>query len=241
MEKRLKEFSRESIIELLKEIDKEMKEEITIFMIGGGTMSLRMLKRATMDIDIVVLSKKKYDILKKALSTIGYNCFEETFEKDFYKSPVIVFIKDSKRIDVFVKNVSNQIELSKDMQKRSQKYGKFGKLIVRLVSNEDIFLFKSITDREKDVDDCYSLITSGLDWKVIRQELHQQEKKILWRFWVYEQLCRIRNKFGKLIIPADFFNYIWNLVKKEWNRRPEDFMEGIEDQRFKSELRKRRG
>lgn len=235
MEKRLKEFSRENIIELLEEIDKELEEEITIFMVGGGAMSLRMLKRATMDIDLVVLSKKKYDILKKALTILGYNCFEEAFEKDFYKTPVIVFIRDNRRIDVFVKSVSNQIELSKDMQKRSRKYGKFEKLIVRLVSNEDIFLFKSITDREKDVDDCYSLISSGLDWKVIRQELRQQEKKILWRFWVYEQLCRVRNKFGRLIIPADFFNYIWGLVKEEWNKRPKDFMEGIEDKKFESE------
>lgn len=227
MERRLKEFRMEDIIELLEEIGEGLKERVTIFMIGGGNMSLKRIKAVTKDIDLIVLTRREYDSLKEVLIDLGYDCREETFSEDFYKTPIIVFFKEDKRIDVFIKDVSNQIELTKEMQERSREYTRFDNLVVKLVSNEDIFLFKSITDREKDVDDCYSLIGVGLDWKVIREELHRQEKKALWRFWVYEQLSRIKNKYG---ITTPIESYTWNLVKEKWKEKPTDFMEGIEDE-----------
>lgn len=225
----LKEFNREEIIGLLKELGNKLKEKITIFMIGGGNLSIKNIKSVTRDIDLIVLTKKEYENLKETLISLGYDCHEESFSKDFYKTPIIVFLKDDKRIDVFVRNVSSQLELTNEMQKRSQEYDKFGNLKIMLVSNEDIFLFKSITDREKDVDDCYSLITTGLDWGIIKRELYLQEGKALWRFWLYEQLARIKNKYG---ITTPIENYVWNLVKEKWSSKPGDFMEGIEDERF---------
>lgn len=238
MERKLKEFSKEEIIGLLKELGNRLKKEITIFMIGGGNMSLKEIKAVTRDIDLIVLTKKEYDTLKETLIRLGYDCHEETFSEDFYKTPIIVFLKDDKRIDVFIKDVSNQLELTKGMQKRSKEYVKFGNLKVKLVSNEDIFLFKSITDREKDVDDCRVLIMGGLDWELIKQELYQQEGKALWRFWIYEQLSRIRNKYGA-VIPRKMFDYVWRLVKEKWPEKPINFMEEIKDERFEKELNKR--
>ncbi|MBI4980101.1 hypothetical protein HZC30_00920 [Candidatus Woesearchaeota archaeon] len=191
----------------------------------------------TKDIDLVVLTKKEYDRLKSALVNLGYSCHEETFSPNFYKTSIIVFMKDDRRIDVFIKTVCSQLELTKEIQNRSERYAAWSNLEVRLVSSEDIFLFKSITDREKDVDDCRVLIGEGLDWKVIKQELHRQEGKALWRFWVYEQLCRIRNKYGE-IIPRRMLNYIWKLVKEKWPEKPQDFMAGIEDERWGREIEK---
>lgn len=237
MERKLKEFRKEDIIELLKKIGEQLKEKVIIFMIGGGNMSLKRIKAVTKDIDLIVLTKREYDELKEVLIGLGYDCHEETFSDDFYKTPIIVFMKDDKRIDVFIRDVSNQIELTKEMQKRSQEYGKFDNLAVRLVSNEDIFLFKSITDREKDVDDCYSLIGVGLNWEVIKRELWGQEGKALWRFWLYEQLSRIKNKY-RITTPIE--SYIWNLVKERWPEKPRDFMEGIEDERLEKEISKRK-
>lgn len=237
MEKKLKEFNKEEIIELLEQIGNQLKEKVTIFMIGGGNMALKNIKLVTRDIDLIVLTKKEYEDLKETLIALGFDCHEETFSKDFYKTPIIVFLKNDKRIDVFVRNVANQLELTKEMQKRSKEYAKFSSLIVRLTSNEDVFLFKSITDREKDVDDCYSLIIESLDWQVIKQELLNQEKKALWRFWLYEQLSRIRNEYA---ITTPIENYIWSLVKEKWASKPNDFMEEIEDERFEKFKKKNR-
>ena len=226
----LKEFSQEDVIELLKEIGSKLKEEITIYMIGGCNMSLKNIKAVTRDVDLMLLTKKEYQSLKETLTIMGYECREEMFCEDFYKTPIIVFLKENKRIDVFIKNVGNQLELTEEMQKRSKKYEKFSNLTVMLISNEDIFLFKSITDREKDVDDCYTFIQTGLNWDAIKTELQQQETKALWRFWVYEQLARIKNKY-KITTPIE--DYIYSLVKEKWLSRPSDFMEGIEDEKIK--------
>lgn len=236
---RLKEFTGEEIINLLRKIGNRLREGVTIFMIGGGGMSLKGIKAITLDIDLIVLTKKEYKNLKKILIGLGYECHEEILSENFYKTPIIVFLKNDKRIDIFIRNVSNQLELSKEMQKRSQEYAKLSNLIIKLVSNEDIFLFKSITDREKDVDDCRTLIVGGLNWEVIKKELHNQEGKALWRFWLYEQLCRIRNKYGA-VIPKEIFDYVWDLAKKKWFSKPTDFMEGIEDERFEKFKRKKR-
>src|SRR3989344_482740 len=230
MENKLKEYNKEELIELLKEIGGNLKKELTIYMIGGCNMSLKEIKTTTKDIDLIVLARKEYKNLKNALVSLDYECHEEGFSKDFYKTPIIVFLKNNKRVDVFIKNVSNQIELTKEMSKRSREYNKFEKLKIMLISNEDIFLFKSITDREKDVDDCYSLIVAGLDWEIIKHELQIQEIKVLWRFWIYEQLCRIKNKY---IITTPLENYIWKLVKDKWYLKPKDFMNGIQDERYK--------
>jgi|SRR3989344_2230255 len=233
----LKEFSQKDVIELLKELGSTLKSETTIYMIGGCNMSLKGIKLITRDVDLVVLTKEEYITLKKALIDLGYECREETFCEDFYKTPIVVFLKEDKRIDVFIKNVSNQIELTVEMQKRSQKYDKFGNLTVMLISNEDIFLFKSITDREKDVDDCKVLIAQNINWNTIKQELHSQKTRALWRFWVYEQLARIRNKYGE-IIPKEMLDYIWELIKEKYQLKPADFMDGIEDERLKTLTKK---
>src|SRR3989344_5207601 len=121
----LKEFSQEDVIELLKEIGSKLKEEITIYMIGGCNMSLKNIKAVTRDVDLMLLTKKEYQSLKETLTIMGYECREEMFCEDFYKTPIIVFLKENKRIDVFIKNVGNQLELTEEMQKRSKKYEKF--------------------------------------------------------------------------------------------------------------------
>lgn len=239
MEQKITEFSKEEIVELLTEIGNLLPEVITLFMIGGGNMSLKGIKAITKDIDLIVLSKQEYGYLKLVLTGRGYYCHEEMISDDFYKIPIIIFTKGDRRIDLFIKNVCSQLELTDEMQQRSQEYLRFNNLKVRLVSNEDIFLFKPITNREKDVDDCRILIAEGLDWELIKQELHRQEGKALWRFWVYEQSCRIRNKYGA-VIPKRMVDYIWNLVQESWLEQPRDFMEGIADEQFHRELNRRK-
>ena len=225
----MKEFSQQDIIQLLEEIGTRSIEPIIIFLIGGCNMSLKGIKAITRDIDLVILTKKEYVYLKKTLITLGYTCHEENFSKNFYKMPITIFLKNDKRIDVFIRDVCNQIEVTKEMQMRAEDYQEFGKLKIKLVSNEDLFLFKSITDREKDVDDCRILIAGGLNWEIIKKELHQQEGKALWRFWVYEQLSRIENKYGK-IIPKKISDYLLRLVKEKWSERPKDFMKEMKDE-----------
>lgn len=234
---KLKKFKKKDIINLLKNIGQRIEEDTTVFVVGGSAMSIKGIKAVTRDIDLVIMTKRQYDNFYKTLIKMGYICDGETISEDFYKTPVIFFRKGDKKIDVFIRDVGDKILLTDHIQGRSALLGRFGKLIVKIASNEDIFLFKLVTDREKDLPDCATLIKEKLNWNKIKEELHRQETKELWRFWVYEQLCRIRNKFGTKLIPASFMNYMWELVKEKWGKRPEDFMEGIIDERYENGLR----
>ncbi len=48
------------------------------------------------------------------------------------------------------------------------------RLTVRLVSNEDIFLFKLIAGRDDDIEDMNMLVQAGLDYDVVRMALEAQ-------------------------------------------------------------------
>ena len=47
----------------------------------------------------------------------------------------------------------------------------YEKLDVNLVSNEDIFLFKSMTLREGDVLDCDRIMKQGIDYDIVYNEI----------------------------------------------------------------------
>ncbi|WP_082256362.1 hypothetical protein [Haloferax sp. ATB1] len=64
--------------------------------------------------------------------------------------------------------------LSDDMEARSQHLVEDGPLTIRMVSLDDIFLFKSVANRDDDVDDMVVLAQAGIDEELIVQEVHTQ-------------------------------------------------------------------
>jgi len=50
------------------------------------------------------------------------------------------------------------------MQERSEPFLDTDRLTVQLVSNEDIFLFKTIAGRDDDIEDMNMLVQTGLDY-----------------------------------------------------------------------------
>lgn len=57
------------------------------------------------------------------------------------------------------------------MRERSEPFLAMGPLTVRLVSNEDIFLFKLIAGRDDDIEDMNMLVQTDLDFDTVRTEL----------------------------------------------------------------------
>ena len=65
---------------------------------------------------------------------------------------------------------------------------------------EDIFLFKTMTEREGDLSDCIALARMGLDWNAMIAELkHQVSGNDIWITWVAERLEILQER--GLIIP----------------------------------------
>jgi len=219
-------FNKEELIGLLAKVDSNIERQINIFMIGGCALSFKGLKASTKDIDIIVTNKADFLVFNKAMERMGFKSSSDR-ESEFYATALAVYNKGDSRIDVFLKQVGKMLFLSESMIKRAKKYKEYEKLIVYLVSNEDIFLFKAMTSRSGDILDCDRIMREEINYDIIYDEIVEQSKiREKWFFWVYENLCRIEN-YNEIKVPIK--NKIFKLVKKHWKERPSDFMEGIDN------------
>ncbi|MFH0875431.1 MAG: DUF6036 family nucleotidyltransferase [archaeon] len=172
------------------ELNKYLKTKAEIYIIGGAVLLYHGLKPATKDIDIVVDSEAQFRALENAFKDAGYKTRIPGTE---YKHMDLsqIFIKGDMRIDLFLHTVCSRFFLSENMKKRAIKVIDLNNIAVYLCSKEDIFLFKTMTDREGDVEDCTVLFQRGLDWDAILNELIYQAKETgndVWITWVGERL-----------------------------------------------------
>ena len=145
MREKIFELSR--ITSLLDEIDDSLDSMVKILLIGGWAMSLRGDKEATKDIDIVLMSKREFNDLRVVLEKIGFNQRDELNEP-YEKMNTSVFTdKRGYWIDLFFRRICKKFLLSENAIKRGTKFGTFENLDVTIMSREDIFLSKSITER----------------------------------------------------------------------------------------------
>ncbi len=170
-------------------------EEITLYLIGGGNLALRGIKDATADVDVVVENVRVLGFLDEVLTNpspelkVGPGVRVIYVKKVEHKykvklGAVSVYRKLDPEMrdfnmDVFVKRVLRGLILSEGMKNRSvlpSEFEDFKTLRVRLVSLEDIFLFKGVTSlgRAKDIDDLLRLLEHGVDFEVMLGELNNQ-------------------------------------------------------------------
>ena len=177
------------------QIDKLLKKEIEIYLIGGSAMSYYKLKDATKDID--VLFKNKYDCAEffNAITQLGYETSEQYFPPVIQmEAAFFIYKEDEIWIDLFVGNVMGKFELTDSIKKRSMKTDlSTNNLNINCLNKHDIFLFKSITPRERDEDDLILLLTkSEINFKIIHEEIKEQSKR-------FEELIdRFNNKMKKI-------------------------------------------
>lgn len=159
----------------LERIAEHLEEPLTVFLIGGGAMAFRGLKDATKDIDLVVSSGEELGHLPAVLLELGYETVREVDEEyEELGAKQILENEDGCRIDVFNRQVMDGLILSPGIRERSERYLAVGNLVVQLVSPEDIFLFKAVAGRADDIEDMFSLLQTGLDFDIVREELETQ-------------------------------------------------------------------
>ncbi|MBU0460553.1 MAG: hypothetical protein KJ771_07140, partial [Nanoarchaeota archaeon] len=101
-------FTKETIQETFEKIGHILKEPVTIYLIGGGAMSLVDLKLVTKDIDIVVTNKKDLTTLRTAFQELGFKTPQHLVE-EIYLTALAVFVKEESRIDLFLKEVCKKL------------------------------------------------------------------------------------------------------------------------------------
>ena len=179
------------IEQLFTEINNSISKKTNVYLIGGAALLKRSMKAATKDIDLVVATKNEFFELQNALKNLKFTT-QIPSKEYLHLSLNQIFQREDFRIDLFEKKVCGKFSLSKTMIKRAEKAIELTYLTVFICSSEDIFLFKTMTEREGDITDCISIAaTQNPDWKVILEELQRQikqSKQDVWITWVGERL-----------------------------------------------------
>ena len=185
-----------------------LQKEVRVYLIGGENMRIKGMKQATKDIDFVTVADKKdaFETLVRSLTKMGYHRLgaSEINESDVKLNPsAILEHSNYPRIDLFSKIICNKFVLLDSMIKDSKDM-KFENLIVLLASDEDVFLLKSITDREADDVDMVQILRKSerFDWKKVLRRLYEQENvtKQHYCFNVFDTIAFIQDS-TKMRIP----------------------------------------
>jgi len=169
--------SRESIKAEFTSIDQNIDKDVTAYVMGGGAMTFRGLKNSTYDLDILVTTRDDFEILRDLLLELDYEIVENPIEEYKGLGAAVLLDKDGAcRFDIFDRKVIRKLSLSDGMRERAEEVFAGSKLLVYALSNEDIFLFKGVSGRSRDVNDMVQLVESekGLAFDVIIEEFQNQ-------------------------------------------------------------------
>ena len=163
-------------------------------------MSLRDLKGATKDIDLVVADGDAYGQLWTVLIEVGY-AEVQSLDPDYRELGATSCVEndDQCRLDIFNQQVANKLVLTDGMNERSEPFLDTDRLTVRLVSNEDIFLFKLIAGRDDDIEDMNMLVQTGLDYNVVGDGLEAQIDRLgddQFATFANEALAELEGRYG---------------------------------------------
>jgi len=166
----------------LKEIGDKLDSTVHAYLFGGANMLLQGLKKATKDFDIVVEKKEDFLRLKDALLALGFEPLArvQITLSDKKLNPSGIYVsKNLPRFDLFTKVICNDFFLIGEMKARAKAMA-FGKLVLHLLSLEDVFLLKSITEREGDLEDMATILKRGgnLKWSEILKTYYEEEEAI---------------------------------------------------------------
>jgi hypothetical protein len=162
----------------LEELGEHLETTVDVYLLGGGNLILRGLKDSTKDADLVVEDGQTFVALAETLQDLGYEERGDLEAVYNQLDPSIVLEKAGfPRWDIFVETVAGQLQLTEAMIERCDQSLEYGNLCVRLLSLTDIFVFKSITEREGDLEDIALIAKQAdLDWDGIFREIKTQEE-----------------------------------------------------------------
>ena len=193
------------VVDLFKEINTLMHKPVKVYTIGGAVLIEQELKTTTKDIDLVVDTKEEFIDFQKALEKTGFT--GKMPGKEYtHMNLSQIFEKGDYRIDLFEKKVCGVFSLTEGMKRRARRVIDLEHAKVSLCSNEDIFLFKTMTERDGDLKDCENLAKHGMDWEAILQEIKaqiHQSRQDVWITWIGERLDLLEDKGIEIPIMDD--------------------------------------
>ena len=192
-----KKYSKSELIPVLEEVSKHLETETTAYLIGGLAMVLRGYKAITYDVDIVFDTDEDLNRFMSAAEKAGLKSISDKSAEYVQLGPQHILENPAGiRMDIFYKQVCNGLILSEDMKQRAQTKLEFHNLTVHAMSAEDIFLFKSITMRDSDLEDMFRIAQMELDWNIIEIEIRKQPNSKEWFPRIRERLMDLKDEYG---------------------------------------------
>jgi hypothetical protein len=166
-------------------------------------------------------SEAEFGMMQDALRKAG---FKFTLPTEGYERLALsqILIRDDFRVDLFCKKVCGRFSLSENMKRRSGSDNIQTKNIeLAVCSPEDIFLFKTMTDREGDLDDCSVIVKNKADfeWAAILNEAQEQSKagQAVWITRIANRLEEFADKEMDIPILGDMIGLADEYIA-EWER-----------------------
>ncbi len=196
-----REFDVEYIRNELDKLSTKVPTRTTVYVAGGFVLASQGLKAGTKDIDVVVEKKPWFDALVKGLRRSEYVSVQRVQLGKVYRklaATAILENRDGFRWDIFLRIVANKLFLSSSMKRRGTEYYNKGKLKVYTLSKEDIFLMKSVTGRERDLEDMSRTARAGIDYETVYDEcLFQWEHtQRAWADGLYQTCKELKEVYG---------------------------------------------
>lgn len=213
-------FDEKYVFAELEKVADALTSPVTLYLLGGASMIKYGLKAATKDIDVLLSTLKEIDELIQALLKSGYHIIQtDRLDAEYQEMLATQILEnaDGFRWDIFHEYVCKKLRLSTGMIERSNAFFETGLLRVMLISKEDIFLFKTVTERDDDEADLLLLARSKVDWELVLQEcMSQSREDLLCEIDLCDKLDRLGTSYGLETPIYDRISQAAQIVMEKW-------------------------
>lgn len=148
-------IGKNELMKYLEEIDKNIKQEVTLIAVGGTATTMLGLKEATKDVDFCTPTRKEQSIVKAAAEKV----------------------KGKIRIDLFSEGYIFSVQLPDNYAKMAKQSDfKFKRLTLKILHPVDIIVSKTDRLSERDAEDIKALIKKK---RVSKKKLEQRYRKAI--------------------------------------------------------------
>ena len=179
------------------------------------------LKQTTVDVDLVFSNVEDRVLFKETIHSLGFkNSSAEIVYGRRENTPEMAMLLDV-RLDLFLFKILSSY-FSKGMQQRAAQIHEFvDNLIVRVADPHDILIMKSVTSRDKDLDDIIAIVNnSRINWDLVVEEATEQvrlgnETAIL---GLGEKLEKLSNR-KMIVVPKVILDRLWDLLSRQVKKK----------------------
>ena len=146
----------------------------TAFIVGGGAMVIHGFRERAPDLDVLVDSFDRLQIIDRALIEAGFTGSKD-IATEAEPTNLCMYHDDAFRdIDLWTDDADLNHRLTDGVRDRSESFVSGEYIDFRVISREDLIVSKLLTERLKDLSDFRSILETDLDRTVIRSELVAQ-------------------------------------------------------------------